>query len=647
MRTVLFILLLFGGGFYNSASAQLCTGSFGDPVVNITFGNQSTTPGPLKPGVTNMNYLSAGCPIDGNYTITDATTGCWGSSWHTISKDHTGDPGGRFMLINASFTPDDFYVDTVKGLCRNTIYQFSAWITNVLSNRNCGGPNTSIPNLTFKIETVTGTVLATYKTGDIQEETSVVWKEYGFVFQPDINTSAVVLRISNNAPGNCGNDLALDDIQFRPCGPKLTPSVANDPNIKGAVCEQEQKQYLLKTDIGTGFADPQVQWQISNNLGISWSDIPGAVQESYLRNPTPSGSYRYRMQVTEKANSGLIGCTINAPYIDINVLEQDILPVGVDTIPACTNTNVFLTAKDIPGAIYNWQGPAGFSAVKQQPEIQKIQPQQAGKYTLKLFNKMGCPAYDTLWVNVLNSPVAKILVTSSNLCEGDTVVLSASGGITYQWTPATGLADAFAAITNAFPSATTTYQVKAINEAGCVDSAYTQLTVIQKPIVEAGSDKRIFSGGITILDGKIAGQYAGFEWIPSAGLSNPFSLTPVASPIISTRYVLQVESMQQCGTVTDTVDVNVYNKVEIPNAFSPNGDGINDRWMIPGLESYPQSAVQIFNRNGQIVYQARPYNTNGWDGNYQSTSLPSGAYYYIIERGAGLPAMSGTIILIR
>lgn len=594
-----------------------------------------------------MNYLSAGCPIDGNYTITDATTGCWGSSWHTISKDHTGDPGGRFMLINASFTPDDFYVDTVKGLCRNTIYQFSAWITNVLSNRNCGGPNTSIPNLTFKIETVTGTVLATYKTGDIQEETSVVWKEYGFVFQPDINTSAVVLRISNNAPGNCGNDLALDDIQFRPCGPKLTPSVANDPNIKGAVCEQEQKQYLLKTDIGTGFADPQVQWQISNNLGISWSDIPGAVQESYLRNPTPSGSYRYRMQVTEKANSGLTGCTINAPYIDINVLEQDILPVGVDTIPACTNTNVFLTAKDIPGAIYNWQGPAGFSAVKQQPEIQKIQPQQAGKYTLKLFNKMGCPAYDTLWVNVLNSPVAKILVTSSNLCEGDTVVLSASGGITYQWKPATGLADAFAAITNAFPSATTTYQVKAINEAGCVDSAYTQLTVIQKPIVEAGSDKRIFSGGVTTLDGRIAGQYAGFEWMPANTLSNAFSLTPVASPIISTRYVLQVESMQQCGTVTDTVDVNVYNKVEIPNAFSPNGDGINDRWLVPGLESYPQSAVQIFNRNGQIVYQARPYDTGGWNGNYKSTALPSGAYYYIIERGAGLPAMSGTIILIR
>ncbi|MBL7760854.1 MAG: gliding motility-associated C-terminal domain-containing protein [Sediminibacterium sp.] len=646
MRIIL-LLLLLGEVLCSTTSAQLCTGSFGDPVVNITFGNQASANGPLKAGVTNLNYLPAGCPIDGNYTITNATTGCWGSSWHTISKDHTGDPGGRFMLINASFTPDDFYVDTVKGLCKNTIYQFSAWITNVLSNRNCGGPNTSIPNLTFKIETTAGAVLATYQTGDIQEETSVVWKEYGFVFQPDINTSSVVLRISNNAPGNCGNDLALDDIQFRPCGPKLTPSVANDANINGSVCELEQKQYLLKTDMGTGFADPQVQWQLSNNLGMSWSDIPGAVQATYLRNPTPGGNYRYRMLVTEKANASVTGCTISAPYIDINVLEQESLPVGVDTLLACSNTNAILPAPAIPGANYNWQGPAGFSSIQQQPEIQKIQLQQVGKYTLKLFNRVGCPAYDTLWVKVEKSPVANIRVSGSNLCEGDTVLLTASGGTTYQWTPSTGIAEVTAAITKAFPVVNTTYQVKTINEAGCMDSAYTQLAVVQKPIVEAGSDKSIFSGGIAILEGKISGQYAGFEWIPATSLSNAFSLTPVASPVISTRYVLQVASMQQCGTVTDTVTINVFDKIEIPNAFSPNGDGINDRWLVPGLESYPQSAIQIFNRNGQIVYQSRPYQTAGWDGTYNGSALPSGAYYYLIERGAGLPAMSGTIILIR
>ncbi|HJV19576.1 MAG TPA: gliding motility-associated C-terminal domain-containing protein [Sediminibacterium sp.] len=639
--------IFFAGLLFSSVQAQLCTGSFGDPVVNITFGNQGTTAAPLKAGVTNLQYLATGCPIDGNYTITNATAGCWGSSWHNIPNDHTGDNGGRFMLINASFAPDDFYVDTVKGLCKNTIYQFSAWITNVLSNRNCGGPNTSIPNLTFTIETITGTVLTIYKTGDIAEEPTVVWKEYGFVFQPNINTSSVVLRIRNNAPGNCGNDLALDDIQFRPCGPKLTPTVANDATIKGQVCEQEQKTYLLKTDIGNAFADPLIQWQISNNLSMSWSDIPGAVQAEYLRNPTPAGNYRYRMQITEKANASLIGCTINSPYIDIDVLEQAALPLGVDTLLACSNTNALLTAPMIPGATYYWQGPAQFSSDKQQPEIQKIQQQQAGEYTLKLVNAVGCASHDTLWMKVINSPVAVIQASRNNLCEGDTVLLTASGGKTYQWTPATGIGDASAAITNAFPSATTTYKVTTINEAGCADSADTQLMVIQKPLVQAGADKRIFAGGSTTLDGQIAGQYAGFEWAPASHLSNAYSLTPLASPIVNTRYVLRVESMQQCGTVTDTVDVNVYDKVEIPNAFSPNGDGINDRWIVPGLESYPQSAVQIFNRDGQVVFQSKPYQTSGWDGNYQGAALPSGVYYYIIERGAGHSVMSGTIIIIR
>lgn len=646
MRRVL-CFIFFSGLLCSSIQAQLCTGSFGDPVVNITFGNQGTTAGPLKAGVTNLNYLASGCPPDGNYTITNATAGCWESSWHNIPNDHTGDVAGRFMLINASFTPDDFYVDTVKGLCKNTLYQFSAWITNVLRNRSCGGANTSVPNLTFSIETVTGTVLTTYKTDNITEEPTVVWKEYGFVFQPDINTSSVILRIRNNAPGNCGNDLALDDIQFRPCGPKLTPTVANDATIKGQVCELEQKTYLLKTDIGNTYADPLIQWQISNNLSLSWSDIPGAVQAAYLRNPTPKGNYRYRMQITEKANASLVGCTITSPYIDIDVLEQAVLPAGVDTLSVCSNSNAILAAPIIAEALYTWQGPYQFSSGKQQPEIKKIQQQQTGKYTLKLLNAVGCPSYDTLWVKVINSPVAVINSTVSSLCEGDTVLLTASGGKTYQWTPATGLADASVAITNAFPTTTTTYKVTTTNEAGCVDSASTQLTVIQKPLVQAGADKRILAGGSTTLDGQIARQYAGFVWLPSTNLSNSFSLTPLASPTVNTRYVLQVESLQQCGTVTDTVEVKVYDKVEIPNAFSPNGDGINDRWTVPGLESYPQSSIEIFNRNGQVVFQSKPYTTTGWDGKYKGSILPSGAYYYIIERGAGLPAISGTILILR
>ena len=102
----LFVLLMM-----QQAGAQLCSGSLGDPIINISFG--ANNPGPLKPGVTNLSYTNTGCPNDGQYTITKSMSGCFGNSWYDMPKDHTGDAGGQFMLVNASLTPNDFYVDTV------------------------------------------------------------------------------------------------------------------------------------------------------------------------------------------------------------------------------------------------------------------------------------------------------------------------------------------------------------------------------------------------------------------------------------------------------------------------------------------------------------------------------------------------------
>ena len=84
------------------------------------------------------------------------------------------------MLVNASFTPGDFYVDTVKGLCPSTTYEFAAWVMNVLRTSACQG-NGIDPNLTFKIETTTGTVLASYNTGNLQEEAVAVHDGLSFL----------------------------------------------------------------------------------------------------------------------------------------------------------------------------------------------------------------------------------------------------------------------------------------------------------------------------------------------------------------------------------------------------------------------------------------------------------------------------------
>ena len=72
-----------------------------------------------------MTYIANACPEDGYYTIVHSTTGCYSGTWLNVTSDHTGNPNGYFMLINASYQPSDFYVQTISGLCAGTTYQFA------------------------------------------------------------------------------------------------------------------------------------------------------------------------------------------------------------------------------------------------------------------------------------------------------------------------------------------------------------------------------------------------------------------------------------------------------------------------------------------------------------------------------------------
>ena len=162
--------LAFTSFFSCGVKAQLCTGSLGDPVVNITFGTGGTSGFAPQNGYT---YISSSCPNDGYYTITNYTSNCFNNTWHTVPKDHTGN--GAFMLVNASYNPGDFFITTVTDLCPNTTYEFAAWIMNVITRFN-----SILPNITFTIETPTGTVLGKFNTGDIAVTSQPEWKHKGY-----------------------------------------------------------------------------------------------------------------------------------------------------------------------------------------------------------------------------------------------------------------------------------------------------------------------------------------------------------------------------------------------------------------------------------------------------------------------------------
>ncbi|MBP6827933.1 MAG: gliding motility-associated C-terminal domain-containing protein, partial [Saprospiraceae bacterium] len=91
------------------------------------------------------------------------------------------------------------------------------------------------------------------------------------------------------------------------------------------------------------------------------------------------------------------------------------------------------------------------------------------------------------------------------------------------------------------------------------------------------------------------------------------------------------------------VKVNVLcDKVLVYNGISPNGDGKNDVWHIPGIDFYPDNEVQIFNRWGNLVFKQKGYsNSQAWDGTWNGHGLPDGAYFYIIDLGDGTKPLSG------
>ena len=84
----------------------------------------------------------------------------------------------------------------------------------------------------------------------------------------------------------------------------------------------------------------------------------------------------------------------------------------------------------------------------------------------------------------------------------------------------------------------------------------------------------------------------------------------------------------------------------IPNVFSPNGDNVNDKWVIRGLVEYEECRVEIYNRYGQLLFQSFGYR-QPWDGTYKGQAMPVATYYYIINLKPGEAPLSGSVTVLR
>jgi gliding motility-associated-like protein len=196
------------------------------------------------------------------------------------------------------------------------------------------------------------------------------------------------------------------------------------------------------------------------------------------------------------------------------------------------------------------------------------------------------------------------------------------------------------------------------------------------PIVASSALAANYS--ILYVDGKLliskANQTLDFEPIPNKKLSDlsfrlnatansglPISFTsnaPSIASIIRPNQVIinstgkvRIEASQSgnenYNPITAFWEFNIFSDFFTlnANAFSPNGDGVNDQWMLPGLDADTTALVQVYNRYGKLVFQSVAY-PKAWDGYFQGALLPQGIYYYKISGRAGKQLLSGAVTLI-
>ncbi|PWK73735.1 gliding motility-associated-like protein [Mucilaginibacter oryzae] len=655
------IILLFMAVFaFVNAGAQsvVCNGSLGDPVLKYTFGAGSNTYGPaLGTAFTDFGYVQD-CPEDGQYTILNHTNvrngsnNCHPEGWQEVDHDHTGDPNGYMMLVNASDLPSKFFTYNIPDgvLCPDTKYEFSAYILNLIFQAHAG-PGISRPDIVFSITQADGTTF-TYDTGDIPESVNADdWRRYSMPFRTPSGNTAITLVMTNKSPGGIGNDLLLDDIEFRACGPLILSGFSNiNSNAPQSACAGTLNSYNLIAQVGPDYINPKYQWQKSTDNGVSWVDIAGETQLTYnlvLPANAPAGNYQYRIAAAAGNNISSANCRTYSSPLTVVVNDNPVNPV-IQPVSACEGEPFTINASG--GATYEWTGPGvtGDNKNQQNLTIQHASAQDAGAYQVKITSVAGCSSLsNTVNISVNQKPVFSITGTRA-ICAGSSTVLSVAGPPnlkTYSWVPADGLSDAAVANPTVSPAQTTTYKVTVTDDHGC--SSFNEVTVTVKatPMVTVTPVKKIFEGKSTVLDAT-ATDADTYLWTPADGLDDPTRLNPVASPTNDITYTLHASSALGCGTAMADVFVKVFKKIIIPTVFTPNGDGTNDTWNIEALETYPQCVVKVFNRNGQEVFSSIGY-SKAWNGGYHGYVLPSGTYYYTIDLKDGNPIRSGWVFIAR
>jgi len=556
-----------------------------DPLLKITTQIWKDASGTVVGSTLDVSKLSAG-----SYTLTVSTSdGCTQTYGPVVLKNTTG--------------PN---IDQSNQIIQPT---------------NCGQSTGSITNIT-----VTGTGTLKY-----------VWLN---AQQQQVGSSADL----TNQPAGTYKLQVTDDTQ---CGPVYSADVII-PEINGITMDESK---VLVTNALCGGTGSITGIQVTGASSYKWTD---ANNHTLITTTPDVGALAPGTYTLTATNS--YGCSKSSAVYIISQPVSFPYPVYAATYTKACNllaNGGVSVATDGSVKSARWVDAQG-TTVGAGSTLSNV---VAGTYQLYLTDNNGCEKlYNSYIIDEYPEfTVANYAIITADECglnNGSVGATTLAGGIppyTYRWSDVNNKSLGASNILTNLAAGTYILHVTD-NGCGSVDITYTVTEQAFTPSAPSVSNVQLCSSGNSLLSVNNPSTNTTYRLYATESSTEPLDEQKggrftINIPGNTSYYISEIDGT--CESSRAEIDVTVgVSSTDVANAFTPNGDGINDYWQIKNINNYTNATIQVFNRYGQLLFESKGY-AKPFDGTYKGQKLPAGVYYYIINLNAKCNLLSGSLTLIR
>ena len=309
------------------------------------------------------------------------------------------------------------------------------------------------------------------------------------------------------------------------------------------------------------------------------------------------------------------------------------------TVPvACAGSVVRYGTQGLPNSVFDWTVTGGTIVKSYNDSIDVLWGNKTGTYNIMVteYSENKCSANPYLATVKVETPFVDI-GDVVQVCDGDTQLIVVNSGFkSYHWNNGK--------TNNEYEASEPgVVWVEVVDQNNCINRDSVIVKVNPLPKVNLGDDQELCGDDLILLDAGEDGVY--YRW-STGGTSQ--TITVGEGKQTYTVEVLDKNGCKQYDTlnVLACIPYEEFKKA-LPTAFTPNDDGVNDKFYIHNIEKYPNAEIEIFDRWGRRIFKSDIGYTQPWDGTFDGQKLPMDSYYYVIDLKEGLEPIAGSISIVK